>query len=224
MSTKAIAIVLLFASQVCAGIASNANFIVLVPRQYGDQGATVIMEYAQKYRDEIALEWFGEKLTDGEGQTSISLHIEAGRSSGLTWAKDTPERKLHSVFMTIDDKGKSEVSRILKHEICHTVLATKFPHPNRLPTWLEEGIASRYDSESLKEYRAEVRRRWKRPPRLALLPGNRFRSHNDDAYAAAESVVEFLIQRRGKTKLLESVPDVATLQVEWEAWLLRTTE
>lgn len=97
--------------------------------------------------------------------------------------------------MTSDRRGTT--GGTLKHEIAHTVLATQWPGPRRLPSWAEEAIASRYDDDA----RATDRRRlvgwWAQTgnwPRLGDLLSDKSLADDDlEGYAAAASVSEILL-------------------------------
>jgi hypothetical protein len=226
-----------------AGIAQNENFIVLAPseptREEGRQFARLVLQRAETYRSQISKEWLGEELPVGAGRTAIYVHFSEQENYGRTWAKDDPKITLHSIYLTTSrDKV---VGSALNHEIVHAVLATRFPHPNRLPPWLEEGIASRYDDKAIVEARQSIIRGWAQSnhaPRLTLLLTRpRLDMYDDSGYAAATSLVAFLLSRGDRQTLLRfgdsgqtigwdaslrehyAIDGVSDLQSKWEAWL-----
>jgi hypothetical protein len=183
-------------------------------------------------------------LPSGAGETVISIVFSAGEDRGLTWAKDHPDRKLHAVYLrTTPEKATGST---LRHEIAHTVLATKFPHPNRLSSWVEEGIASRYDDDARCAAREQLARFWVRTgqaPRVAqLMEIPDLRSFDEASYAGATSLVSFLLTKGNEQKLLRFAVDgqrfgwsaaleahyhingYADLQSQWQAWLARNAE
>jgi hypothetical protein len=229
-----------------AGMASGNNFSVLTPatpsQQAGDAYAQLVVDRAEAFRAEFARQWLGEELPTGEGRTLISIDFSSNRNSGLTLAKDHPARQFHRVFLA--STAENAAGSLLRHEIVHTVLATRYPHPNRLPTWVEEGIASRYDSRRLIAIRQQEVRNWVsagRVPSLAsLFDESKISSCDDTAYATAESLVAYLLTRGDKRTLLQFAADgqhcgwdeslrtkyqiagVARLQRDWQAWIAQS--
>jgi hypothetical protein len=229
-----------------AGFAHNENFIIYTPtqasRQDEQQFAELVMERAMAFRQEFARQWLGEELPNGAGRSVIHIDFSSTDDRGLTWAKDHPGRTLHSVFLKTSPENA--VGSTLQHELAHTVLATRFPHPNRLPAWLEEGIASRYDDETRKLQREQTVRAWARTQSAAnlaqLLAESDIKSLDETSYVAATSLVSFLLTRGDERKLLEfgtagqrhgwdtaieshyQIQNVRELQSQWQQWLADT--
>jgi hypothetical protein len=227
-----------------AGLASNANFIVYVPAkpspENAERYAKIVLERAQQFRDQVAQEWLGERLPEGGVRTIITIDFTNKENSGFTWAKDNPQRQFHNVYL--NTSPAKAAGTMLNHEIAHTVLATKYPHPTRLSKWVEEGIASRYDDEVLRAVHRQEVRSWIRmgriPPLNSLLNAPSIDALDDTQYAAAESLVEFLVTRGDKPRVVEfaeygqragwdnalrtyyRITDVQQLQAEWQQWLL----
>ena len=130
----------------------------------------------------------------------------------------------------------------LAHEMAHVVLATRFPHPNRLPAWLEEGIASRYDDEDRQKTRqAQITYfvetgHW--PSVDSLFTAANIAAQDKELYTVAASLTEFLLSRNSdKQMLLEfgqygntagwdaalqkyyGIRDVVQLQGRWQRWV-----
>jgi hypothetical protein len=227
-----------------AGLVSTANFIVLTPaiptQEVGQKYAQEVLNRAEGLRDEIANEWLGEQLPEGAGRTIISVHFSNSEDSALTWAKDDPSRKFHNIYLTTSPE--SAMRGRLRHEMVHAVLATKAPHPNRLSPWVEEGIASRYDDDWLISLRKQTVLNWIRmgstPSLEFVLETENIQSFDDDGYAAAESLVGYLLTRGDKRTLIPfaemgqqtgwdialqahyGITSVNQLQAEWEEWLM----
>jgi len=231
-----------------AGMASGPNFSALTPatptQQAADAYAQLVVDRAEAFRAEFAREWLGEVLPAGEGRTLISIEFTPAENSGMTLAKDHPARRFHRMFLA--SPPENAAGNLLQHEVAHTVLATRYPHPNRLPTWVEEGIASRYDSERLITVRQQEVRNWVRtgrtPSLAGLLDETKFSSSDDTLYAAAESLVAFLLTRGDSRKLLEfadngrrigwdqslrtyyQMTGVGQLQREWQDWVVERVQ
>jgi hypothetical protein len=240
-------LVLLYPAVVdAAGLASGKNFSVLTPakpsQEAGDQYAQLVLHRAETFREQFAREWLGGELPSGEVRTVISVRFSEFENSGMTLAKDHPAHKFHNIFLA--STPDNAAGGMLCHEIVHTVLATRYPHPNRLPPWAEEGIASRYDNEYLRGVRQQEVRSWARTnqfPRLVdLLTADDIASIDDTGYAAAESLVAYLLTRGDKQDLLRfadegqrsgwdnalptiyGIDGLGQLQREWQAWLAGT--
>ncbi|NOY30449.1 MAG: hypothetical protein GXP28_09835 [Planctomycetes bacterium] len=233
-------------SALAAGHAFNANFTVLVEAKPSQEQGQFVAEYvldrAETLRGEIATEWIGRPIPTGVGRTSITVHFHPGIESALTWAKDRPTRTLHSVYLrTTPERVQQAVEEMLPHEIVHVVFATQFSHPNRLPVWIEEGIASRYDDAQRMAIRQETVTWWTQTgdwPQLAtLFDAKNLHASDATGYAAAASLVDFLLSRGDKKTLLAFAADgnatgwdaalkvhyqiqsVSRLQSEWQAWV-----
>ena len=228
-----------------AGVARNANFSVYVPDTstpgQSQRFAELLLERAEQYRTEIANEWLGEALPAGSGRTTIYVEFSSVEDLGLTWAKDRPERNSHTIWL--NTSPRLAIGETLKHEVAHAVFATKYPHPQRLPSWVEEGIASRYDNEMRRDARDQLGRSWVRTGRAVslehVLVSSDLHSTNEYSYAAATSLVSFLLsrgdaqsivrfaeegQRSGWNAALRAhycIQSLEELQTQWEAWLAR---
>lgn len=233
-----------------AGFVYSPNFLVFTPAEPSQEQADVlakdVLELAEQYRKEIAEEWLGEEIPPGVGRTTINVSYDSGRERALTWAKDHPDRKLHCVYVrTTLERSNQAIDEMLPHEMAHVVLATRFPYPNRLPSWVEEGIASRYDDDQRIGIRRSTVRWWLQTgnwPDLGELLGNNNLSADDAAsYSAAASLVDFLLTRGDKAKLFAfaqdgakgdwdaalqkhyTITDASQLQKTWRAWVQRST-
>ena len=116
--------------------------------------ALQMLRQAERFREEIALQWLGGPLPEGQGRVVINLRVSHDRDEGLTWACDSQDRLCHTIYLVTSPQRA--LGSTLKHEIAHAVLATHFSHPHRLPSWLEEAIASDYDDASRKSTRQRI--------------------------------------------------------------------
>lgn len=202
-----------------AGHAFNENFSVLTPPQTSSAEAQAyaerVLQQAETYRKQLALEWLGDELSPGAGRTMINVEF-SDEDSALTWRIDNPLRKYHMLYLAMSPDRA--VGSGLKHEIIHVIMATRFPHPNRLPAWLEEGIASRYDDRERVTHRHEMVLEYARtgswPSLERILSSRNIASGDYSAYAIAESLIDFLLTRGDKATLLNFAADVATGNVQ----------
>lgn len=245
VSCTTLAVVLMI-TPLHAGFKFSQNFTAFTPAsadsELGNAFAMRLVERAEEYRQEIAEEWLGKPLPDGTGKTTINISFSNKQDSGLTWAKDSPARKYHMLYLTTSPDRA--LGSTLKHEMAHVVLATRFPHPHRLPAWLEEGIASRYDDPERQADRRDTLARMARDsrwPRLELVLGaSNIVSDDNEAYTVATSLTELLLSRGDKKTLLEfgeqaasgdveaalqkhfGIQGLGELQAVWQAWLRDT--
>ena len=238
-------VVLFHGQGFAAGLASNKNFIVLsppVPSQAAAQRfAEKIAEEANDLRKKISTDWLGEPLPDRIGRTTVNVQFSDEPDSALTWAKDKPNRRFHSIYLKTPQS--ETVALGLAHEVAHAVLATKFPHPNRLPAWVEEAIACRYDDETRIRKRNVVlasmvrTRNW--PNLESILTAKNISSRNASAYAVSCSVADYLLSKGDKSKFLEfaehipknglgnalqrtyEITGTADLETRWQKWVVK---
>jgi hypothetical protein len=192
-----------------AGFIRNENFTVYTPDQPPSQElasnlARAVLDKAEQCRKQIALEWLGEELPPSVGPTMINVRFSDEPNKGLTWAKDHPDRKYHALFLVVS--GEEAIDDLLSHEMVHCVLATRFPHPRRLPAWIEEGIASRYDGPTRQAVRQKLVQwfvstgNW---PRLnSVLGAESIPPHDQEAYAVCTTVTDVLLKKGDKKMLI----------------------
>jgi len=218
---------------------SSNNFIVLVADDAEPDFAQQVLDRAEEYRQNIAVEWLGDALPPSVGRTIVNVKLAAETDKGLTWAIDDPRRTHHAVYLTTS--SENALGTTLQHEIAHVVLATQYPHPNRLPPWLEEGIASRYDDDESQVTRDQIlswaSRSGNWPDLLRVLESSTISTNDQLSYAVASSLVDYLLTQREKKRLLSfaasgrrtgwdravqqnyEFTSVVQLQSAWQAWV-----
>jgi hypothetical protein len=225
-----------------AGAEHSSNFLVFAPSDPGPPGdvnlARAVLEKAEQFRREIANEILGEELPDGIGRTCINVALSSSQDEGLTWAKDHPDRVFHNLYLTT--QRSRALGSTLKHEIAHVVLATRFSGQDRLPAWVEEGIASRYDDPARVARRRQAMRDFARkaewPALRQVLAAPSIASRDVDKYSCAVSLTRFLARHGGLEKLYAfardgrdsgwdravrehyGLTDVDGLQQAWQEW------
>jgi hypothetical protein len=219
-----------------AGVASNQNFIVLAPdRPLAEQVAA----RADAFREHVAEAWFGEALPPGAGAAVIHVELSDTQNTGFTWPKDSPNRKLHLVWLRTTRQAAT--AEALYHEVVHVVLATRFP--DGLPAWVEEGIASRNDDPERIHVRRQLIRRYAQtgnwPDCSRVFTAESIAPADQAAYSVAASVTDFLLARGDKPTLLRfavsgkqsgwdralrqhyGLAGMADLERAWQAWASR---
>jgi len=123
------------------------------------------------------------------------LGLSGGKPVELFAGTAYPESaSIHVNMKAVDrDPGHGACARTVRHELVHLAVAHSLGRPD-FPKWFEEGLACEFASppRRLKEFRGA--------PRLETLA--RFPSGDAEAlsraYAQADSVVRFLMSRRGE--------------------------
>ena len=173
----------------------------------------------------------------------MNVAFSANRDAGVTWAKDNPDRQFHTLYLTTSPDRA--VGSTLAHEMVHVVLATRYPHPHRLPAWLEEGIASRYDDEERQATRRQIlawmvkTKNW--PALDSVLQRTTIPDNDKQAYAVAASLTDYLLTRADSGTLIKCgeqartkgwdaalqhfyhIRNVASLQRAWQGWVTQST-
>ena len=220
------------------GFAHDDNFIVYAPDQpLADQ----VLAKAETYRQELAKELLGKELPARAGRTIITVDVSTTKDSGFTWPIDHPDRRFHNTWLTTS--RERAVGSTLRHEICHVVLNTQFPQA--LPTWVEEGLASRNDDATrLRSGRQIIASMaqggWSGLG--GLLDARTIGSADQTSYAMATSLTEYLLSQGDVGKLLQFAADgkggnwdgavqqhygsrgVADLEAKWHAWAAAGTQ
>jgi hypothetical protein len=228
-----------------AGFAMSDNFTVLTPpyptQQDAQSYAYEVLQSAEAWRRAIAKQWLGEELPPSAGQTTVNVSFSDEKDAGLTWAKADPRIKYHTLYLTTTPDRA--LGSTLAHEMAHVVLATRFPHPERLAAWLEEGIASSYDDDARLTQRrhvlALIAKTGNWPDLAELLNSPTIAARDKAAYTAAASLTEFLMTRGDRRTLLAfgqdanktgwdaalhkhyGIANTAALQRSWQQWVQR---
>jgi hypothetical protein len=147
-----------------------------------------VLAKAYEFRKVEARELLGEELASAAGRTIITVQVSSTEDSGFTWPIDHPDRKFHNMWLTTSRERAAGTT--LRHEIRHVVLNTRFP--DRLPPWIEEGLASRSDdAQRLQGRRATVaafsRSGW--PDINSVVQTRAIHATDETTYGASTSLV-----------------------------------
>jgi hypothetical protein len=220
------------------GFAHDETFIVYAPDQaLADQ----VLAKAQEFRKAEAKDLLGKELEPGAGRTIITIEVSATKDAGFTWPIDSPDRKFHNMWLTTS--RERAVGSTMRHEIRHVVLNTQFP--DRLPPWIEEGLASRSDDSQRQQARRETvsgfsQSGW--PDIHSLMETRSIHSADRATYAASTSLVNYLLTRGDTTKLLQfavtgkksgwdraldqcyGIRNLSELESQWHKWVRQEGE
>ena len=214
------------------GFAHDESFIVYAPDQ---ELADQVLAKAGEFRRAESRDLLGMELEPNAGRTIITVRLSETADGGFTWPIDHPDRKFHNMWLTTSRERAA--GSTLRHEIRHVVLNTRFPE--RLPLWIEEGLASRGDDpERQQAWREAVagfsQTGW--PSLQAMIEARSIPSTDKAAYAVSTSLVNYLLMRGDTAKLLQfavigkqsgwdhalaqcyGIPGLSGLESRWHAW------
>ena len=211
----------------------SPNFLVTAPTA---EVAKEFLYEAETCRYRVATQWLGETLPPSVGRSLICVTLSDTEDKAISLVADNRQRLTHTVWITTN---RERGTATLAHEIAHAVLATRYP--GQLAAWVQEGIASEYDSAARREVRAEILAWYRRTGNWArlerLLTAESIARQDQAAYAAAVSLTAFLLELGDRSQLVEfalagnedgwesaleqiyQIDGVAALQVQWQAWV-----
>jgi hypothetical protein len=184
------------------------NFIVSAPSA---DLAKTFGEYAERYRQEKALDWLGSVMPDWSRPCPLKVEIKMGQAGGATTFTfgTGPDGRgaVLSQEMRIFGEVRKLLDSVLPHEITHTVLAYRFGQA--VPRWADEGgsVLSENDEE---RYSHDIRCReiLNQGRGISLTHLFRMTEYPRDmivVYAQGYSLCQFLIDAGGKQKFLKFV-------------------
>ncbi len=140
------------------------NFIVTASTQ---QLAREIGDAAERFRDELAVEWLGHKLPPWPQPCPITAQVDsrlgAGGATSFMFGSrpvvsgrigrqgEVPQTAIlggrpYGWEMSIQGSRQRVLDSVLPHEVTHTIFATHFGRP--LPRWADEGACTTVEHQS----------------------------------------------------------------------------
>jgi len=184
------------------------NFVVDAPTK---ELATKFGEYAEKYRQEKALDWLGYEIPKWPQKCPLKVKITLGQAGGattFTFGSDGSRKStVLSQEMQIFGEVKQLLNSVLPHEVTHTVLAHHFGQA--VPRWADEGgsVLSENDEERFThDVRCrEILNQGRGIPLKHLFQMKEYPKDMIVVYAQGYSVCQYLIDNGGKKKFLQFV-------------------
>lgn len=181
-----------FPSLMRPGKLQSENFVAANPK---------ILQYAEKYRAEIALDLFDWRMPKWSSPCEIT--VRRSRGPGGVTSFDLENGQAFSWQMVVTGSNEQDVLLgALPHEVAHTVIHSAIRQ--RIPRWIDEGIACLYE-----QGRYGMRFQYN-PEQADALPTR----HMDTMeypfgdgeklyvfYSGSNSLVEYLDQRYGRKPL-----------------------
>ena len=213
------------------------NFLVSAPTA---QLAREVGEAAERYRRELANQWLGQELEVWGQPCAITVEIDLQQPAGGYTSYELTEGKPADLQMSVSGGQRRILHAVLPHEVLHTVLASKFGA--QLPPWLEEGICVTAEDQASRnrlERSVQMTLTRGRTESLAdLLATTQYPDQVFRFYGQGYSLAKFLIERGGRSKLVEYMVDavrdgdwstairthygyesIDALQHDWSAWV-----
>ena len=141
----------------------------------------------------------------------VTLNPNGGNRSHTSYSF-TPDGRVDGAMMHVEGRQRDFYSQ-LRHEVMHLVLAAQFK--TSLPRWIDEGLALHHESDEVVERLKDRMTRARETNELMSLKQLfGMKSYPNEAkrialmYAQALSVVDWLIERGGKKKLLQCMQSV----------------
>lgn len=197
---------------------------------------------AEQYRHDLAIEWTGVAMPNWSQPCVMTVHVgpNLGAGGATTFMFDHGE--VYGWRMNIQGSAERVLDSVLPHEITHMVFASHFRAP--LPRWADEGGATNVENISERAKHQKMLVRFLQTGRgIAFNQMFAMTEYPPDVmplYAQAQSVVDYLIQQKGRrhfvtyledamktgdwegaTRRHYGIQDLGVLQTTWVAWVGR---
>ncbi len=222
-------------SIVSAASVRGTNFLVTAS---DPQLAREVLDAAEAFRRDLAIEWLGHELPRWSQPCPISVRVGGGAGGQTSFAfhKGVPFNWTMEIFGPRD----RILDSVLPHEILHTIFATHFGRP--LPRWADEGACTTVEHASEKNKNTQLLYRFLKSDRgIAFNRMFAMKEYPEDIlplYAQGYSLARFLIGQGGKRKFVDFVGEgmdtnnwthaihkyygqesLSSLQIAWLDWV-----
>lgn len=209
-SVCGVVVALLFASVLQGGAGYRTqNFIVDAP---SPALAKEIGDLAEKYRQELAVEWLGKELPQWAKPCPIKAHVAPNLGAGGATSFVFDRGEVFGWRMNIQGSRERILDSVLPHEITHTIFACHFRQP--LPRWADEGACTTVEHQSEIAKQEQMLIRFLQTKRG--IPFNHMfamKEYPQDVlplYAQGHSLAQFLIAQYGKAAFMKFLEDGLT--------------
>jgi hypothetical protein len=195
-------------------------------------------QVAEKARVDSAVYWTGQSLRRWQQPCPIVYRLTTNASDGGKTKFSFANGHVYGWSMEVSGRDRQEIANVIRHEVDHAVRATIVRRP--VIRWMDEGCASLFESqENHKRLRQEAMRHrnsmhsaWRRMDNKNYMP----RSGAGAFYGTSYAVVEYLVRRHGKDKVIafqrdNSLPtqkfakyfsgSLASAEQEWNQYVLQ---
>ena len=209
-SVLSVVLILICHGHVQAGAGYRTpNFVVNAPTP---QLAKEIGDFAEKYRQELSVEWLGKELPPWSKPCPIKAHVQPNLGAGGATSFVFDRGEVFGWHMEIQGSRERILDSVLPHEITHTIFACHFRQP--LPRWADEGACTtvEHQSEISKQENMliEFLQTRRGIPFSHMFAMKEYPQDVLPLYAQGHSLAEFLIAQHGKQAFLEFLADGLT--------------
>lgn len=173
---------------------------------------------AEDYRKRLAILWLDKELPPWGKRCPIRVRVGTIGAGGATTFRFVGGG-VRDWKMRVQGSLERVLDSVIPHEVNHTIFASHFRRP--LPRWADEGAATLFEhsTERNRQLRllSQVQRRGKRYSLRQLLA---MMDYPEDMqrvltlYAQGYSLVDFLIQQKGRRKFIAFLEEAG--RVDWE--------
>jgi hypothetical protein len=185
------------------------NFIVDAP---SPAMAKEIGDLAEKYRQDLAVEWLGKELLQWGKPCPIKAHVAPDLGAGGATSFVFDRGEVFGWRMNIQGSRERILDSVLPHEITHTIFACHFRQP--LPRWADEGACTTVEHRSEIAKQEHMLIRFLQTKRgIPFDHMFRMKEYPQDVlplYAQGHSLAQFLIAQYGKAAFMEFLEDGLT--------------
>lgn len=218
----------------------SPNFIVHAPTT---DIARQVAQAAEDSRRKLAVQWYGHEVNNWGEPCVISVVVGKNLGAGGATRFKFHEGEVYGWNMEVQGSLERILDSVIPHEVNHTILACYFRR--KVPRWADEGAATVVEHISEKSRSFDLAEKLvnqgRRIPLRVLLSMKQYPRDNDQVlamYAQGYSLVEFLLQRKGRKHFLNFLNDahhrgwdraIATfygskgieqLEQKWSSWVL----
>lgn len=218
----------------------SPNFVVHAPTT---DIARQVAEAAEVSRRKLALQWYGHEINNWGEPCEVSVTVGKNLGAGGATRFKFDRGEVYGWKMEVQGSLERILDSVIPHEVNHTILACYFRR--KVPRWADEGAATVVEHVSEKSRSFDLAEKLvnqgRRIPLRVLLSMTQYPRDNDQVlamYAQGYSLVEFLLQDKGRKHFLNFLNDahhrgwdraIATfygskgieqLEQKWSSWVL----
>ena len=218
----------------------SPNFAVHAPTT---DIARQVAEAAEESRRKLALQWYGHEINNWGEPCEVSVVVGKNLGAGGATRFKFDRGEVYGWKMEVQGSLERILDSVIPHEVNHTILACYFRR--KVPRWADEGAATVVEHVSEKSRSFDLAEKLvnqgRRIPLRVLLSMTQYPRDNDQVlamYAQGYSLVEFLLQDKGRKHFLNFLNDahhrgwdrsIATfygskgieqLEQKWSSWVL----
>jgi hypothetical protein len=180
-------------------------------------GPTRYTEHAEQVRRDLGVFWTGKPLRRWAAPCPINVVESPTRTGGsTTFILDHGEA--YGWRMDVTGSPAKLLATVIPHEVNHTVLHSLTR--TKIPRWLDEGVSQLFESKTEHQRHRQEARRYARHPWAAWRRMDHRGAYPRDVdsllalYSTGFTVVEWMLEQRGRDGLYAFVADTSTPMAE----------